>query len=79
MSKAESKSIDMRKTGGEVDGVVLALISHAYDASEGVRHTILHAINEISVKQPDLVVSGICAFISKRSGDVRSRTHSHLP
>jgi hypothetical protein len=63
-------TVDMRKTGGEVDAVVYSLIDHAYDKTEAVRHTIMLSLTEISQHQPELILSAIASYITKRSDKI---------
>jgi len=67
MSKEEKKVVDMRKTGGEVDLIVYSLIEHANDKAAAVQGTISRSLIELSHQRPELVVTGIAAYISKRS------------
>ncbi len=46
--------------------MIVSLFEHLSDKSETVRHTLTMTIFEMSTHQPELVVSGICAFIGKR-------------
>jgi len=60
------KIFETKKTNSEVDVVVFNLINHAYDESELVKASILYSLLDISQHQPELVLTSIASYVSKR-------------
>lgn len=59
-------TIDILKTGGEVDGIVSKLLAHAYDKNEQVRISIACALHDIGQQQTELVLTSAVAFVVKQ-------------
>lgn len=55
----------IRKTGGHVDDLVLALIDAAYDKKSDVRHDMTTALHNLGKKQPELVLSSCNIYLQK--------------
>jgi len=61
-AETENKSVVIG-TGGKIDDIVKALISSAYDSSESVKSSIIESLEDISRRQPELVLSSCIQFI----------------
>mgnify|MGYP001062275903 CR=1 FL=1 len=70
-------TVDMRKSGGEVDAVAFSLIDRAYDKSEAVRVTITLALCDLAQHHPELILTAIASYVTKR-GDKIDLAHRIL-
>lgn len=52
-------------TGGEADGLVMALIERIYDREESVRVAIHEALHNIGKKQPIMVLTSCETYLHK--------------
>eukprot|EP00117_Sycon_ciliatum_P004055 scpid12251/ scgid8580/ HEAT repeat-containing protein 7A len=55
----------VRSTGGQVDGLTMALIDSAYDKQKNVRDAICSALYDLGLKQPKLVLSSCASYLTK--------------
>ena len=55
------------KTGGEIDDIVGRLLHHAADKEEQVRLSIRRSLQKIGEEQPELVLTMIMRFVTKRA------------
>lgn len=55
----------MKKTGGQVDELCLALIDAANDKQQEVRQMIMTSLHELGKKQPEMVLSAIKGYLIK--------------
>eukprot|EP01111_Echinosteliopsis_oligospora_P007009 TRINITY_DN21543_c0_g1_i1.p1 TRINITY_DN21543_c0_g1~~TRINITY_DN21543_c0_g1_i1.p1 ORF type:complete len:318 (+),score=64.37 TRINITY_DN21543_c0_g1_i1:59-1012(+) len=62
---APLKTSGVVSTGGEIDGIVNALINGANDTDESVRLAIAESLHDIGFRQPRLVISSCCNFLAK--------------
>ncbi|XP_048576780.1 maestro heat-like repeat-containing protein family member 1 isoform X2 [Nematostella vectensis] len=58
-------SEEVRKTGGQIDELCVALVDAANDKQDGVREVIIMALHDIGKKQPEMVLTTIKAFLIK--------------
>lgn len=67
MSKAKTITTEpeVAATGGELDGMVMALVEAAFDKEESVRDSIREALVDLGKKQPPLVLSSCEMYLIK--------------
>ena len=60
------RAIEVFKTGGEADSIIMSLITHANDKDDAVRATVSFSILDIGNHQPILVISSLITFMHKK-------------
>jgi len=69
----EKKAGSLRKTNGEVDGIVAQLVKVCFDKNTQVRMSMTYALHDLGYKQPALVISTIIHFCTKNKPDHEHR------
>lgn len=64
---------EVKKTGGQVDELCLALIDAANDKQQEVRQMIMTSLHELGKKQPEMVLSAIKGYLIKHQ-----KVHVHV-